>query len=66
VHEKSEDLVKRLRNRRIAIMQTGGLDDVPLLREAANKIEELSAVVETYKKYDSFLAAHGFFETERK
>ena len=47
-------------------MQTGGLDDVPLLREAANKIEELSAVVETYKKYDSFLAAHGFFETERK
>ncbi len=36
-----DDLVKRLRNRRICIQQSGGLDDFPLLRKAADAIEEL-------------------------
>ena len=38
-----EELVKRLRNRRICIQQSGSLDDFPLLREAADAIEELQA-----------------------
>lgn len=41
-----DELVKRLRNRRICIQQSGSLDDFPLLKEAADAIEELSA----YKK----------------
>ena len=36
-----EELVKRLRNRRICIQQSGRLDDFPLLQEAADAIEEL-------------------------
>ena len=36
-----EELVKRLRNRRICIQQLGTLDDYPLLVEAADAIEEL-------------------------
>lgn len=36
-----DELVKRLRNRRICIQQSGSLDDFPLLREAADAIEEL-------------------------
>ena len=37
-----DELVKRLRNRRICIQQSGSLDDFPLLQEAADAIEELS------------------------
>lgn len=40
-----EELVKRLRNRRICVQQSGSLDDFPLLREAADAIEELNAYV---------------------
>ena len=40
-----EELVKRLRNRRICIQQSGSLEDFPLLQEAADAIEELR----TYK-----------------
>ena len=36
-----EELIKRLRNRRICIQQSGSLDDFPLLREAADAIEKL-------------------------
>lgn len=36
-----DDLVKRLRNRRICIQQLGTLNDYPLLGEAADAIEEL-------------------------
>lgn len=38
-----EEFVKKLRNRRVCIMQTGGLDDMPLLMEASDVIEELSS-----------------------
>ena len=41
-----DDLVKRLRNRRICIQQSGSLDDFPLLAEAADAIEELSQAVD--------------------
>lgn len=37
-----DELVKRLRNRRICIQQSGSLDDFPLLQQAADAIEELS------------------------
>ena len=37
-----EELVKRIRNRRICVQQSGGLEDFPLLCEAADAIEELS------------------------
>ena len=37
-----DELVKRLRNRRMCIQQSGSLDDFPLLKEAADAIEELS------------------------
>lgn len=33
------ELVKRLRNRRICIQQSGSLDDFPLLKEAADAID---------------------------
>lgn len=36
-----DELIKRLRNRRICIQQSGSLDDFPLLQEAADVIEEL-------------------------
>ena len=36
-----EELIKKLRNRRICIQQSGNLDDFPLLGEAADAIEEL-------------------------
>ena len=36
-----DELIKRLRNRRICIQQSGSLDDFPLLREAADSIEQL-------------------------
>jgi len=45
-----DELVKRLRNRRICIQQSGSLDDFPLLREAADAIEELTATAESYKR----------------
>lgn len=35
------ELIKRLRNRRICIQQSGSLDDFPLLKEAADAIESL-------------------------
>lgn len=38
-----DELVKRLHNRRICIQQSGGLEDFPLLQEAADAIEELAA-----------------------
>lgn len=38
-----DELIKRLRNRRICIQQSGSLDDFPLLVEAADAIEELAA-----------------------
>lgn len=37
-----DELVKRLRNRRVCIQQSGSLDDFPLLKEAADAIEELN------------------------
>ena len=45
-----DELVKRLRNRRICIQQSGNLDDFPLLKEAADAIEELSATVSKMEK----------------
>ena len=36
-----DELIKRLRNRRICIQQSGSFDDFPMLREAADAIEEL-------------------------
>jgi len=36
-----DELIKRLRNRRICVQQLGTLNDYPLLGEAANAIEEL-------------------------
>lgn len=44
-----DELVKRLRNRRICIQQSGSLDDFPLLQEAADAIEELSVNVRAQK-----------------
>lgn len=37
-----DELIKRIRNRRICIQQSGSLDDFPLLQEAADAIEKLS------------------------
>lgn len=37
-----DDIIKRLRNRRICIQQLGTLNDYPLLGEAADAIEKLS------------------------
>ena len=45
-----DELIKRLRNRRICIQQSGSLDDFPLLQEAADVIEELSLTAESYKR----------------
>ena len=45
-----KDLVKRLRNRRIALQAGLSGEDFPLLREASDAIEELSIVVEGYRK----------------
>lgn len=45
-----DELIKRLRNRRICIQQSGSLDDFPLLVEAADAIEELKKLHETQKK----------------
>lgn len=44
-----DELVKRLRNRRICIQQSGSLDDFPLLKEAADAIEELSKDRDNWK-----------------
>jgi len=41
-----DELVKRLRNRRICIQQLGTLNDYPLLGEAADAIEELTGFVQ--------------------
>lgn len=43
-----DELVKRLRNRRICIQQLGTLNDYPLLGEAADAIEELQAAEKKY------------------
>ena len=40
-----DELVKRLRNRRICVQQLGTLNDYPLLGEAADAIEELQKAV---------------------
>ena len=40
-----DELIKRLRNRRICIQQSGSLDDFPLLKEAADAIEKLEAAL---------------------
>ena len=45
-----DELIKRLRNRRICIQQSGNLDDFPLLREAADAIEELTRENESLAK----------------
>lgn len=44
------DICKRLRNRRICIQGTGGLDDFPLLTEAADAIAQLSVKVERLER----------------
>lgn len=44
------DICKRLRNRRICIQATGGLDDFPLLTEAADTIAQLSVKVERLER----------------
>lgn len=44
-----DDLIKRLRNRRICVQQLGTLNDYPLLGEAADAIEELEQYAELYK-----------------
>ena len=41
-----DELLKRLRNRRICIQQLGTLNDYPLLGEAADAIEELTGFVQ--------------------
>ena len=46
-----DELVKRLRNRRICIQQLGTLNDYPLLGEAADAIEELSAKVDSLQVF---------------
>ncbi len=50
-----DELVKRLRNRRICIQQSGSLDDFPLLQEAAHVIEKLS---KTLADHDEMLHAY--------
>ncbi len=45
-----EELVKRIRNRRICIQQSGSLEDFPLLQEAADAIEELSKRCEVLER----------------
>ena len=49
-----DELIRRLRNRRICIQQTGSLEDFPLLCEAANAIEELSKDLERSKEWAGF------------
>lgn len=49
IEKKYIELVKRLRNRRICVQQSGSLEDFPLLKEAADAIEELSREAEEYK-----------------
>lgn len=45
-----EDLVKRLRNRRICIQQSGSLNDFPMLVEAADAIEQILEERDSYRK----------------
>ena len=44
------DICKRLRNRRICIQGTGGLDDFPLLTEAADAIAQLFGKTEQLER----------------
>ena len=48
-----EKLVKRLINLRICIQQSGSIEDYPLLREAADAIEELENVLDNLNKTKS-------------
>ena len=52
-----DELLKRLRNRRICIQQSGGLEDFPLLGEAADAIEELQQIAGHYEE-----SAHDYFK----
>lgn len=45
-----EELIKQLRNRRMCIQGLGTLNDYPLLGEAADAIEELSRVLDSYER----------------
>ena len=63
-----DELIKRLRNRRICIQQSGSLDDFPLLREAADAIEELQkpkwiSVEERLPKEDEAVLTWGKHKT---
>ena len=53
-----DDLVKRLRNRRICIQQSGSLDDFSLLAEAADAIEDLEFACNRYEKDYKDLCAY--------
>lgn len=45
-----EELIKKLRNRRICIQNGGDLEtDFPIMKEAADAIEELQAAVDGYE-----------------
>lgn len=49
-----DELIKRLRNRRICIQQSGSLEDFPLLGEAADAIEKLQRICDAMKpKHDA-------------
>lgn len=53
-----DDLIKRLRNRRICVQQLGTLNDYPLLGEAADVIEFL----QTYKVcFDNIVRMGGWW-----
>lgn len=52
-----DELIKRLRNRRICIQQLGTLNDYPLLGEAADAIEDMSEAYDKLSRHMDDLAA---------
>lgn len=57
------DLIKKLRNRRVCIQATGGLDDYDLFRKAADAIEELQAQLTAARQVLQWLAESSKEET---
>lgn len=53
-----DELVKRLRNQRICIQQSGDLGDFLLLEEAADAIEDLEFACNRYEKDYKDLCAY--------
>lgn len=62
-----DELLKRIRNRRICIQQSGGLEDFPLLKEAAYAIEELNILAENGETtYDIMVRQTSYIEELQK